>query len=200
MFARQTEEEFVNTVDAGADSDLDRSRWGPLLVVAALIGGFIAWAVTFEIEEVTRGSGRVIPSSQVQTVQSLEGGIVSAINVREGDLVEAGDVLMQIDDTGAGARQGELQEQQTALLAEQVRLRAEAGQDSEIRFDPEFAAAHPLAVAAETEVFLSRREQLRSELSVLQSALEQRISELAELEALQEKRRLMIAPLTEEQE
>lgn len=199
MFGRAIEEGFVNNVSAASESRLYRNRWQPLVAIALILSGFIAWASLFEIEEVTRGTGRVIPSSNIQVVQSLEGGIVRGIQVKEGDQVQAGDILMQIDATSFLSREGELREQETALLAERARLEAEAQFADEIAYDPAFAEAHPLATAAEVEVFISRREQFATELSVLDKNLTQRRSELAELEAQQAMRSAMIEPLQEEQ-
>ena len=199
MFVRQVEEEYVNNIGAAGKSPMYQSRWALLLMIASITFGFLIWAYLFEIEEVTRGTGRVIPSSQLQVVQSLEGGIVREIGVSEGDIVEAGQVLMQIDDTGFQSKQGELQKQETALLAEQVRLEAEATARTELNYDAAFLTAHPLATAVEKEVFYSRRTQFEIELAVLNGALAQRRSELAELEALLVKRAAVIAPLSEEQ-
>jgi adhesin transport system membrane fusion protein len=106
MFVRQLEEQYVNNVGAAGNSPLYQSRWTLLAMIAVISLGFLVWAYLFEIEEVTRGAGRVIPSSQLQVVQSLEGGIVRQIMVAEGDAVKAGQVLMQIDDTGFQSKQG----------------------------------------------------------------------------------------------
>jgi len=199
MFVRQVEEQYVNNVGAAGQSALYQNRWVSLMLVAGITFGFLIWAYLFEIEEVTRGAGRVIPSSQLQVIQSLEGGIVRQIAVSEGDHVEPGQILMQIDDTGFQSKQGELQRQETALLAEQVRLEAEATLKAELNFDAAFTAAHPLATGVETEVFYSRRRQFETEMSVLNDALSQRHSELAEIDAMQIKRGEMINPLSEEQ-
>lgn len=198
MFTSTPEEEYVNNVSAAEDTGVDRARWRPLLLISIIVGGFLLWAAFFEIEEVTRGAGRVIPSSQIKVVQSLEGGIVRDIQVREGDLVETGQVLMQIDDTSFTSRQGELRKQEIALLAERTRLLAEAARSETLAFETAFADANPLSTQAEAEVFYSRRNQLLSEVDVLANKLQQRRSELAELEALQQKRGRMIAPLSEE--
>ncbi len=199
MFVRQVEEQYVNNVGAAGQSALYQSRWVPLFMIAAIVLGFLVWAYLFEIEEVTRGTGRVIPSSQLQIVQSLEGGIVRKILVAEGDNVQSGQVLMQIDDTGFQSKQGELKRQETALLAEQVRLEAEAMTRPALQFDPEFVQRHPLATGVETEVFYSRRKQFEAEMAVLKDTVAQKRSELAELDAMQIKRQEMIAPLSEEQ-
>jgi len=169
-----------------------------LLVIAGGLAAFLAWAALYEIEEVTSGTGRVVPSRQIQVVQSLEGGIVSAIAVREGDPVQEGDVLMRIDDTSAGAERGELREREAALLAEAVRTGTEAVGGQSLTFPEGLADRAPGAVAAEREVFLSRRAQLESELAVLQDKLAQRRSGLRELEANIVRLNAQIAPLSEE--
>ncbi|MEW8459690.1 MAG: biotin/lipoyl-binding protein [Candidatus Thiodiazotropha endolucinida] len=69
--------------------------WAVLLIVILAL----AWASWAELDEVTRGAGKVIPSSQIQVIQNLEGGILSALYVQDGDTVEQGQVLLQIDDT-----------------------------------------------------------------------------------------------------
>ncbi len=90
---------------------------GPRLVVVLLfmtLVAFVAIAITWanfaELDEVTSGLGQVIPSGEIQVIQNLEGGIVSEILVAEGDFVEAGDVLIRIDDTAAGASFRETEE------------------------------------------------------------------------------------------
>lgn len=197
MFGARIEDEFANDITASAGAERSGPRWLLLLVVCGL-GAFLYWAATFTIEESAQAMGRVIPSQQVQTVQSLEGGIVSAIAVAEGDRVQAGDVLMQIDATRFDAERGELLKREAALLAENARLEAEARFASDIRFPDGLTDRTPLATQAEMQVFLSRREQLTRELRVLDDQLLQRRSELEELLALRQRSRDIIAPLQEE--
>ena len=101
------DEEYINRPGG---RDTDGGLWLLLLSVIALMIGFVAWASVYEIEEVTRASGRIVPSSQVQSVQAPDGGIVSQIAVREGDVVEPGQILFQIDDTGVQSSLGELEQ------------------------------------------------------------------------------------------
>ncbi|WP_299968946.1 HlyD family type I secretion periplasmic adaptor subunit [uncultured Roseobacter sp.] len=198
MFGNRTEDTFVNDIAAGRTAVRSGGGWRLLLVIAAGLGGFIFWAATYEIEETARATGRVIPSQQVQVVQSLEGGIVRSIDVREGDMVAPGDLLMQIDDTRFDAERGELRERQAAIEAEAARLRAEAQSADAMTVAPELETRAPLAVAAEREVFLSRREQLTRELEVLSAQLQQRRGELMEVKAGRARTDGIIAPLQEE--
>ncbi len=200
MFGNRIEDDFANSINAAPVALKDRFSWALLLVIALGLGAFLVWAALYEIEESARATGRVIPSQQVQVVQSLEGGIVSAVMVREGDIVEAGDVLMQIDDTRFASEQGELREQSSAIAAEAARLRAEAEFAPELTFRDELVARNPRATAVEQEVFLSRRDQLVRELEVLDAQLVQQRSALAESRAQRAKTAAVIAPLSEEAE
>jgi adhesin transport system membrane fusion protein len=152
----------------------------------------------FEIEEVTRGMGRVVPSTELQVVQSLEGGIVAGLEVFEGQMVEAGDILVRIDDTRAGAERGELLEREAALMAEEARMRAEAAAAEAIDLPEGLAARAPLAVAAEHAVFVSRRAQLQAELRVLEDQAAQRRASLREVEATRGKLEGQLLPLRAE--
>ncbi|MFK7765137.1 MAG: HlyD family type I secretion periplasmic adaptor subunit [Roseobacter sp.] len=198
MFSNRTEDEFTNNI-AGSEGVLhDQGGWKLLLLITLGLTGFVFWASQYKIEETSRATGRVIPSQQVQIVQSLEGGIIREILVREGDIVEAGTVLMKIDDTRFDAARGELLEQEIAIRAEIARLEAEAAFAEEIQFPPGLQTRSPLATAAEEQVFLSRRDQLAQELDVLDAQLDQRRSEIAEAQALRRRTRAIIAPLSAE--
>ena len=79
-----------------------KARWVPLVCLLCVCG-LVLWAALAKIDQVTRGHGKVIPSTKVQTIQSLEDGIVRRIPVREGDIVEKGQAVMLLDDTLASA-------------------------------------------------------------------------------------------------
>lgn len=197
MFGARIEDEFANDITAATRVERSGVGWLLFTIVLALVV-FVSWAALYTIEESAQAQGRVIPSQQVQTVQSLEGGIVSAISVTEGDLVEAGTVLMQIDATRFDSERGELLEREAALLAEAARLDAEARFATDIRFPEGLSARKPETTQAEMLVFLSRREQLTRELEVLDDQLLQRRSELEELLAVRQRTRDILAPLQEE--
>jgi adhesin transport system membrane fusion protein len=193
-----TNDEFLNDLRRSGRVRTGGGGWWLILLILAGMGAFLTWAALFEIEEVTRASGRVVPSQQVQVVQSLEGGIVRRIEVRQGDVVEAGQVLMQIDDTALSSQRGELLRQEAALLAEELRLRAEVAFDRAPVFPEELRARAPEAVLAEMDVLTSRFDQLDREIAVLEAQRDQRQGDLAELLAERAKLETVVAPLREE--
>jgi len=86
----------------------------------------LTWAAFFQLDEITRGQGKVIPTSREQVIQSLDTGVLSEMYVREGSIVEKDQVLLQIDDSRSGAVYREAQEKYMALSAQAARLKAEA--------------------------------------------------------------------------
>jgi membrane fusion protein, adhesin transport system len=152
-----------------------------LVAIAAFFVLFFAWASWATLDEVTRGDGRVIPSSQVQVVQNLEGGIVSAIPVREGEVVERGQVLLRIDNVRAASDLRENSKRYLALLGALARLRAEVD-DTGVDFAPQVLADAAEVARAEQALFDARQLALESELAILRSQAVQREQELAELE------------------
>jgi adhesin transport system membrane fusion protein len=150
-----------------------------ILLVAALV-----WAYFAEIEEITRGDGKVIPSRQIQVVQNLEGGIVAEILVNEGDVVEKDALLLRIDDTRFSAPFRESRVKYMALKAKVARLRAESlGAILEIEDD--IKTEFPSIAQRELELYESRQEELNTSLVILQEKINQRSQELEELKAKQ---------------
>jgi membrane fusion protein, adhesin transport system len=152
-----------------------------LVAIAAFLALFFAWASWATLDEVTRGQGRVIPSTQVQVVQNQEGGIVSQLLVREGQIVEAGQVLLRIDNVRAASDLRENRKRYLALLGALARLRAEVD-NSGIEFAPEVLADASEVERNERALYDARQQALRSELAILKSQATQRQQELAELQ------------------
>lgn len=194
----RTDFEYVNSIRAADTVGTPRILWLQLLAIAALIGGALVWAHRAVVEEVTSGTGRVIPSRQLQVVQSLEGGLVREILVREGDQVAANQVLMRIDDTSFSSRLGEMTSKRASSLAEVARLEAEASGAPAPVFDAKLRAEHPGAVESEVQAFQARRVKLDSELAVLRQQLVQREQDLAELKARRTKLDAQLKPLNRE--
>ena len=152
-----------------------------LFIIAAVFGAFVFWADRAVLDEVTRGQGRVIPTSQLQVVQSLEGGIVKEILISEGEIVEQGRVLLRIDDTSVSSSLGELRAQRRTLRAQISRLLAEAEGRETVTFPDDLIAEQPDSVRYEQELFDVRRLELESEIDILTHQVRQRQQELEEL-------------------
>ncbi|MFT5720789.1 MAG: adhesin transport system membrane fusion protein [Motiliproteus sp.] len=146
-------------------------RLSPLLLVLLLgMGAFVYWASHFMIDEVARASGEVITSSRVQVIQAVDGGVLSSLDVREGDRVEQGQVLATLDDTRFEAMVNEIVARLSALKAKEVRLRAEITQAQALDF-PEDLLQFPDLIEVETALFQLRRDGLRDEIKTLQTAI-----------------------------
>ncbi|WP_393948197.1 HlyD family type I secretion periplasmic adaptor subunit [Kluyvera intermedia] len=152
---------------------LPRSTWVAWSLFA-LLAVFLTWASMFHLDEVTTGTGKVIPSSHEQVIQSLEGGIIHKLLVREGDIVEQGQQLAQLDRTKTESTVLESESRLNAALATAARLNAEVN-DSELVFPSELDDDVEL-VKQETALYQSRRDSLEKGLAGLRqgAALVQR--------------------------
>ena len=151
--------------------------WG----ICACVLVLIIWAYFAEVDEFTRSEGRIVPSSDIQIVQNLEGGILANIYVAEGDTVSQGQALLQIDDTLASSSFRERSLQGRQLLSKMVRLRAESNGSS---FDAELARVEKDQVAAELisverDLYNSRVQEFATKLDALQQKVEQKKQELS---------------------
>jgi len=144
-------------------------RWG-LYSMALVLLVFVIWAAWAQLEEVTTGSGKVIPTSREQVIQSLESGILAEILVSEGDSVELGQALLRIDDVRQGASVKEGQSKVDALLASASRLRAES-QGSALTFSMDLQRRAPDLIRNERETYEARRRSLETSLAAQQQAL-----------------------------
>ncbi len=151
--------------------------------IALFLAAFFAWAWFFQIDEVSSGAGKVIPSSRDQVIQSLEGGILSRLNVREGQLVEKDQVLAQLDPTRGESSVEETAARYRAALATSARLQAEVAGRSRIDFPAELAE-WPDLKATEAALFQSRRASLDETVSGLNRALALARRELGITESL----------------
>jgi membrane fusion protein, adhesin transport system len=145
----------------------------------------VVWAALTEVDEITRGEAKVIPSKQLQVVASLDGGVVSEILVREGQVVEAGQVLVNIDTTRFDSSLQENRAQYLALLARAARLQALA-EDKAFVPPPEVVAEAPSILQAEQQSYEASKTTLNAQLSIAEQQLAQRQQELAEARARRE--------------
>lgn len=131
---------------------------------------FIIWAKFAILDEITVAAGKVIPSSQVQVIQNLDGGIVAAIYVKEGDIVQKGQILMRLDDTRYASAYREALAKYWSLLASTARLTAEETGASKINFSRELLQEQPELVQNETLLFNQHLEDLNSNLDTLRKS------------------------------
>ena len=182
MASRQEDLFFMPDVHAAARRRGHRFAGLLTVLTLAFVGIMGVWAHYAVLDEVTRGEGRVVPSSKVQIIQNLEGGILAEILVREGDIVQADDILVRIDNSAAQANFRDLQSQYYSLQATVERLDAEQ-QGRDMKISDELRTNAPVAVADQESLFDFRRRQMEAQISVLQSQASQRSQEIAEMES-----------------
>jgi membrane fusion protein, adhesin transport system len=174
----------LRSFEAAADGVIaaQGTRRAQLLVrtAAAVVGALLVWAAIAHVDEVARGEGKVIASRQLQLVQSLDGGVVTEILVREGDVVEKGQLLLKIDETRATSGARENAAQGFALQARLARLRALA-EGSEFKPPKAKGDDERRIVEEERRLYETRRTELATTLSISQQQLAQRQQELAEM-------------------
>lgn len=129
----------------------------------------LTWAWLFKLEEVSTGTGKIIPSSKEQVIQSLDGGILTKLNVKEGEIVERGQVLAQLDPTRFESNVGESESLLVSSRATSARLRAEVT-GAPLVF-PEEVLKYPKLVKEETALYQSRRANLQESVAGLEQAL-----------------------------
>ena len=129
----------------------------------------LTWAWLFKLEEVSTGTGKIIPSSKEQVIQSLDGGILTKLNVKEGEIVERGQVLAQLDPTRFESNVGESESLLVSSRATSARLRAEVT-GAPLVF-PEEVLKYPKLVKEETALYQSRHANLQESVAGLEQAL-----------------------------
>lgn len=142
-----------------------------LIAVSSFLVIAIVWASWATLDEVTTGSGKVIPSSRVQTIQNLEGGILKDILVHDGDVVEREQVLLRIDNTLSVSKLGELEAKYYSLLGAINRLEAEAA-DYSPTFNQVLQEKAPGVIEDEMALFKARKEELEAKLEIFRGKLD----------------------------
>ncbi len=174
--------EFMSEVSAATMESSPRTGHSLLLLTALFFVCAFWWASQTELDEVTRGEGKVIPSSKIQIVQNLEGGILSEVLVSEGEIVEKGEVLVRIDDTRFSSSFMESKLKYWELLARASRLESEA-RGEELTLPDKLLEERPELAAAERRLYETRQREVQSNIDVLEQQARQRQQELAETQA-----------------
>lgn len=176
---RRQDTEFMPEVEGAILQDSPWLTRATVWAVSACLIAALVWAHFAVLEEVTTGEGKAIPSSKVQVIQNLEGGIVSEIFVREGQVVNKGDTLLRLDDTRFLSNQGETEADRLALVARIERLSAEAEGRAPV-LSEEITRDAPQLAEDELALYRSRQQRLQSEQRTLGEQLRQKEQELAE--------------------
>jgi adhesin transport system membrane fusion protein len=168
---------------------------------------FLLWANFATLDQVTRGDGKVIPSTEIQIIQHQEGGIVREFLAKEGQEVKAGQVLMKLSDVGSSSDLGANQKRYLGLKAKAQRLQAQTEGKISPEFTDDVMRGVPESVTEELNAFRADSNSLQSQLSVLDEQVRQRQQEINELNqragdlrgviGLSQQERNTVAPLVE---
>ncbi|NMG73852.1 HlyD family type I secretion periplasmic adaptor subunit [Aromatoleum diolicum] len=188
FFARLSPPAQDERLDWSGDADWARIQQEPLrarlllrglMVVVVLL---VLWAGVAQIDEVTRGEAKVIPSSQVQIIQSVDGGVVEEMPVREGQIVDAGALLLRIDPTRFVSSLAENRSQYFALRAKAARLEALTGGKALV-LPQDVVREVPEIAAHERRLYDSSVAEMDAQISIARQQLTQRQQELVEVRA-----------------
>lgn len=154
-------------------------------IIAATFTSLVAWSFFAPLDEISRSEGKVIPSQQLQIIQSIDGGIVEEILVQEGQKVDKDDLLIRLDSTRSTSSLRESRSQFLSLSAEISRLKALTG-DSELVFDADVETEMPHVVNQEKLLYQTTKDELEEQVAVLSRQLQQREQDLREALAMKD--------------
>jgi multidrug efflux pump subunit AcrA (membrane-fusion protein) len=179
----ESDREFMSDARAAVMRDARPLTLAVLYCTAIFLVIAVGWASWATLDEVVVGTGKVIPSSQIQVIQNLEGGILAELTVAEGQVVNKDQVLLRIDDTRFTSSYREAQVKRLALLASIARLTAET-QGTPLSFPREVVKASPHLVRSETALYQSRRRAVNETVAGLKRSYELASRELKMSESL----------------
>ena len=191
LLVRIDDERKSEEADFVAEADYAMLRQDPVRAsimvrtVVVVVALFLMWAAVAPMDEAARGEGRVVPSKQLQVLQSLDGGIVEEILVKEGEIVKPDQVLLKIDPTRFISSVRENHAQYLSLLAKSARLKALA-EGKPFDPPPDVAKDAPQLLAEENRLYEARRSELESAISVSREQLSGKQHELTEARAKRE--------------
>lgn len=152
-----------------------------MFTIIVLVGLALAWASWAELDNVTRGEGRIVSSVQNQLVQASEGGVILRRFVSDNSTVAEGDILFEIDPVDASSELNSLAQRLASLDIKEARLRAEID-TLEFVVPPELNARSPMVALTEQSLFAARRSELAGELAVFRQRLQQRQQDMRSAE------------------
>jgi len=176
----QEDYEFMNSLNAVIAEQTPKKTRIVIYFWFVVVVLFILWATLTQIDEITRGTGEVVPSGKNQMVQNLEGGIVKEIFVRIGDIVEKGDPLLKIDNKKSESQKSATKIKILELKAKMMRLEAE-WKGKEFNVDNSMIKVVPILIKNERELYLSRQRQYLAGIKVLEEQKRQKTEEIKEI-------------------
>ncbi|HXE40097.1 MAG TPA: HlyD family type I secretion periplasmic adaptor subunit [Azonexus sp.] len=188
VLGRLPSREEIEVVDFATDVDLAMLRQEPLRArvllrsIGIVCAVFVMWAAVAKLDEVTRGEGKVIPSRQLQVLQSIDGGLVAEILVKEGEVVQANQLLIKIDETRFASSVKENQSQALGLMAKAARLKA-LSDGKDFVPPPQAVKGAPDIVEQERQLYRAKRDEMQAAVSIARQQLSQRQQELNEAQA-----------------
>lgn len=175
-----------DTAQQGVTAARDPQRFMGLRILvwclAAVILIFVLWASWAALDQITRAPGAVIPSSKTQVIQSMDGGTIESLHVKEGDIVKAGQLLVQFDKTRPQAGYLEARSKMIALTVTVSRLQSEV-LGTPLEF-PKETQAYPEFLRAQTMLYNKRKSAIEEEIQSLQGLISLAQKELAMTEPL----------------
>ena len=189
--------EYIAPVPAAALRGPHRYANALLMALAAFVVVFLTWAAFAPLDEVTRGQGRVIPSSQLQSIQHLEGGIIAEILVHEGQRVNAGDIVVRINSPTATAEFRDNLQRFYSLSAAVARLSAES-EGREPAWPERVGREAPQVLADAQAEYRARSDRFNAEVQTIEQQVQQRRQEILENQARAGRAGSSLAILSEE--
>ena len=188
------DKDFMEELEAATRIKPSESSHYLLLTIASLVAAFVIWSSTSEIEEITHGSGQVVPTQEIQVVQSLEGGILEELLVSEGETVKKDQILLKVSDVAFASEERGAEARSLALKAKKARLDAEANGEV-FKIPAEISEKFPDIARNEEALYQSRKNELDNAKSILDNKITSARAGIGEVQAkinrLSESRRLL---------
>ena len=173
---------FMDDLDAMKILTPSRAANLLLYTICTLVIFFFVWAALSRVDEVTRGAGQVVPSMEAQIIQSLEGGILQELLVKEGDVVKKDQPLMRLRDIGVASEERGTTAKLLSLQVRKARLEAEAT-GKPFTLSAEIKTKAPKIAATEEDLYVSRQEEYRNAISMIESKIASVTSQTDELDS-----------------
>lgn len=198
MFGRESKDtDFMDELEAATSLKPATSATLMLFSIVALVCFGFIWMAVSKVEERTRGAGSVVPTQEIQVVQSLEGGLLEEILVKEGQSVKQGDILLRLSDVQFASQERGAEVQYLGLYVKRARLKSEASGEP---FTPPMNVVKKTPDIAKNELALyeSRQNELHNSYAILDDRIKKASADLAEVKAKITERRQNLKLLNQE--